>query len=100
MPIPSQRINTHFYDKILPITLGSGATLSFIRLRDTVLLGIKIYPNGQLATLADEETRLASKGEIDIEVVILGFVLRLGALVVDKLQAVCFGGTNFHLVTK
>ena len=43
---------------------------------------------------------MVSKGEIDIEVVTHGFVLRLRALVVDKLQAVCFGGTNFHLNNK
>ena len=63
-------------------------------------MGINIAPNGQLTTLADEETRLASKGEIDIEIIAQGIVLRLRALVVEKLQAICYGGTNFHLDNK
>ena len=95
-PVPSQRMDTLYHGMILPVTLDSGATLSFMRLWEVLSLGIAIYPNGQLATLADEETRLASKGEIDIEVVVNGYVLRLRALVMDKLTAVCFGCTNFH----
>jgi hypothetical protein len=43
---------------------------------------------------------LASKGEIDIEIVAEGIVLRLRALVVEKLQVICYGGTNFHLDNK
>ena len=70
-----------------------------IRPRGIIIVPLEEYiplPNGQLATLADEETRLASRGEIDIELVVNGYVLRLRALVMDKLTAVCFGGTNFH----
>lgn len=99
-PVPSQKIDTYYHNRILTITLDSGATLSFIRLNEAILLGIHISPNGQLTTLADEETKLASKGEIDIEIVVQGIVLRLRALVVEKLQAVCYGGTNFHLDNK
>ena len=95
-PIASQILNTKHHDKSLPITLDSGATVSFVRLRDVIGWGIKIWPNGQLATLADEETRMASKGEIDVEVETNGIVLRLRALVMEKLQAAIFGGTNFH----
>ena len=96
IPIPSQMLITTFNSRPLKVTLDSGATLSFIRLDVIIRLGIKMSPNGQLATLADEETRMASKGEIDIESSIEGIRLRLRALVMVKLQADCFGGTNFH----
>ena len=96
-PIPSQRIDTFYNHRVLTITLDSGATLSFIRRNVAILLGIHISPNGQLTTLTDEETRLKSRGEIDIEMETQGIILRLRALVVEKLQATCYGGTNFHL---
>ena len=65
---------------------------------EAIVLAMKItiHPNGQLATLADEKTRMTSKGEIDIEIEICGIILRLRALVMENLQAACFGGTNFH----
>ena len=96
-PIPSQTIDSIFNNVVLTITLDSGATLSFIRLDVALKLGLTIRPNGQLAILADEKTRMISKGEIDITVVINGKIaLRLRALVMEQLQSDCFGGTNFH----
>ena len=49
-PVPSQRIDTSYHGMVLPVTLDSGATLSFMRLREVLSLGIAIYPNGQLAS--------------------------------------------------
>ena len=95
-PIASQIMNTMHFSIIFPITLDSGATVSFVREREILAMKIKVHQNGQLATLADEKTRMASKGEIDIEVAIHGIILRLRALVMENLQAICFGGTNFH----
>jgi hypothetical protein len=59
-------------------------------------LACPILPNNQLALLADEQTRLAALGEIDITLSRANFTVRLKALVVKNLQADCFGGTNFH----
>lgn len=91
-PIASQIMNTMHFSIIFPITLDSGATVSFVREREILAMKIKVHQNGQLATLADEKTRMASKGEIDIEVAIHGIILRLRALVMENLQAICFGG--------
>ena len=53
-------------------------------------------PNNQLALLADKKTRMASLGEIDCLVSLNNIQLRLRALVMENLQADCFGGTTFH----
>jgi hypothetical protein len=81
----------------LNITLDSGATVSFIRLAVAIDHEFSIQPNQQLALLADEKTRLAALGEIDVTLIRANFSVRLRALVVKNLQADCFGGTNFHL---
>ena len=95
-PIPSQILSTSYNNLAMHITLDSGATLSFIRQNVVQRLNLVIGPNGQLAILADEETRMSSLGEVDFEVSFHGFQLRVRALVMEKLQADCFGGTNFH----
>jgi hypothetical protein len=81
---------------MLPITLDTGATVSFARHADVTELGIPIGPNDQLAILADEKTRMASLGEIDTELVIDNIIVRLRALVMENLAAPCYGGTTFH----
>ena len=81
----------------LIITLDSGATVSFIKLYVVRVLGIPVLPNNQLATLADEKTRMASLGEIDQIVKVGKIFLRFRALVMKHLQADCFGGTTFHV---
>ena len=96
-PVPSQVLLTQFKGMDLPITLDSGATISFIRLKVAQDLKIPIKPNKQIATLADEQSIIRSLGEIDITVTHNQHPIRLRALVVDRLQASCFGGTSFHL---
>ena len=96
-PIPSQIIIASYNGQELPITLDSGATISFLREDWAIRLKLPISPNKQLATLADEQTMIEAIGEIDIQVTHKQCGLRLRALVVKKLQAPCFGGTNFHL---
>ena len=93
-PIPSQIIITSYYGQELPITLDSGATISFLREDWAIRLKLPISPNKQLATLADEQTMIEAIGEVDIQVTLKQCWLRLRALVVKKLQARCFGGTN------
>lgn len=77
------------------ITLDSGATVSFIRLDTATALNLKILPNNQLATLADEKTKLASLGEVNITLKRGPITANLRALVVKNLQAPIFGGMTF-----
>ena len=79
------------------ITLDSGATVSYMKLDVANRLNLQIHPNNQLALLADQKTRMASLGEIDIVVCFVNIQLRLRALVMKDLQSECFGGTTFHV---
>ena len=80
----------------LDITLDSGATVSYMRVDVAYQLGLNIMPNSQLAMLADKRTRLRSVGEVDCLVTLHSIQLRLRALLMEDLQADCFGGTTFH----
>ena len=57
----------------LDITLDTGATVSYIRQSKVKELGVTVFPNNQLALLADQQTRMSSRGEVD-------FVANLSAL--------------------
>ena len=64
------------------------------------MLGLEIRPNGQLATLADPRYQVRSIGEVDCivtEKTTGRALLRLRALVMDRLAVDCYGGTTFHL---
>ena len=97
-PVPSQSFIVNYQDTAFEIHLDSGATVSFIKLQLAQSLNITIYPNGQLAQLADEKTRMQSLGEINILITTNGTILlRLRALVVKQLQVGCYAGTTFHV---
>ena len=97
-PIPVQSFLVKFAESNFLVHLDSGATVSFIRLQLAISLKIKIRPNGQLALLADEKTRMKSLGEIDILIMTGGkIILRLRALVVKELQVQVYAGTTFHV---
>ena len=83
--------------QVLNITLDSGATVSYLRLDKAQKLNLTIYPNNQLSLLADMKTRMSSIGKVDFVVTIEKVQLRLRALVMENLQAECFGGTTFHV---
>ena len=88
------------FGKSFSITLDSGATVSFISKRLCEMLGLEIRPNGQLATLADPRYQVRSIGEVDCivtEKTTGKALLRLRALVMDRLAVDCYGGTTFHL---
>ena len=70
--------------------------MSFIRHDIVEAYQIPVSPNDQLALLADDKTRMASLGEIDIHLTRGDIKVRLRALVMKQLQAPCFGGTTFH----
>ena len=95
-PIPSQILTLFYNSNPFHITLDSGATVSFIRKSYADKHNIPILPNNQLALLADDKTRMTSLGEIDIVLQRGSLDVRLKALVMEKLQADCFGGTTFH----
>ena len=99
-PIPSQVMFAQSPTGLLPITLDSGATLSFIREDLVIKLQLPVQPNDQLATLADQKTFISAIGEIEAHLVFQGVPITLRALVVKDLQAPCFGGTNFHVDNK
>ena len=94
--IPSQILRVSVNDQVFNITLDSGATVSYMRLDIVKRLGLNIYPNDQLALLADKKTRMASVGEIDCLVSLGNIQMRLRALIMKSLQTECFGGTTFH----
>ena len=97
-PIAVQNFIAKFVESEFQIHLDSGATVSFIRLQFAIKLKLEVKPNGQLAMLADEKTRMQSLGEIDILVTTHDkIVLRLRALVVKQLQVDCYAGTTFHV---
>ena len=95
-PIPSQILTLFHNDTPVNITLDTGATVSFIRLNIVTQLKIPILPNNQLALLADDKTKMASLGEIDITLTRGHISCRLRALIMKNLQADVFGGTTFH----
>ena len=95
-PIPSQIILVSCNNHSLQITLDSGATVSYIQLQRALSLDLVIKPNNQLALLADQQTRMASLGEVDFIVTLDNIQMRVRALVMKKLQAECFGGTTFY----
>ena len=95
--IPSQRLSVTYNSVNLDITLDTGATVSYIRQSKVIELGVNVFPNNQLALLADQQTRMSSKGEVDFVANLGNIKLRIRALVMDQLQAECFGGTTFHV---
>ena len=76
--------------------MDSGATVSYLQLDTAQRLDLTIAPNHQLALLADQQTRMASLGEVDFIVSMGQINMRVRALIMKNLQAECFGGTTFH----
>ena len=96
MPLAVKSVN----GKLFTITLDSGANVSFMSKQLCISLGLEIRPNGQLATLADPQYRVKSVGEVDFVVTECTSgtaLLRVRALVLEKLAVPCYGGTTFHL---
>ena len=96
MPLAVKSVSGKFFT----ITLDSGANVSFMSKQLCVSLGLEIRPNGQLATLADPQYSVKSVGEVDFVVTECTSgtaLLRVRALVLEKLAVPCYGGTTFHL---
>ena len=99
--VPSMPLAVKSKDgKTFTITLDSGATVSFMSRELCIRLGLEIRPNGQLATLADPNFSVKSVGEVDFVVTECTSgtaLLRVRALVLEKLAVECYGGTTLHL---
>ena len=68
------------------LTLDSGATVSYIRLSVCQKMGLNIRPIGQLAVLAEGETKLPALGEVNFVVNHNSVPLRMRALVLEVWQ--------------
>ena len=61
--------------------------MSYVNEEDVINWGVTVTPNGQYALLADNKTRMRSKGEVDILVTAKANIcLRLRALVVSDID--------------
>ena len=93
---PSQVFSLWSGDKVIHITLDSGATVSFITKLECDRLNLKINKASQLATQADGQTRMHVLGEVKETFSRGKTQFNLHALVVDKLcHATILGGMNF-----
>ena len=98
-PIPSATLSVFFNGAHFPITIDSGATVSFIDRALVRRLRVPVLPNGQLAQLALPQVRAASLGEINVVVIeasTSNICLRLRALVMPSLSVPCYGGRTFE----
>ena len=84
MSIPSQMLSVQYRNHSFTTKLDSGAIVSYAKLEVALRLQLQIQPNNQLALLADQKTRMASVGEIDIVVCVDNIQLRLRALVMQE----------------
>ena len=68
MPVPSAQlsVSSQYGGVVFPVTLDSGATVSFMSLETAKSIKAIIQPNAQLAQLALPSVRAMSLGEIDI----------------------------------
>ena len=99
-PVPSMVLTVKFRGKVFPVTFDNGATVSFIREDLARVLGLKIQPNGQMASLADSRHSIKSLGEVNCIVTEKSTgkaLLRIRALIMRNLAVPCYGGQTFQL---
>ena len=93
---PSQVISAYYSDKVVHLTLDSGATASFITLAEATRLNMTITKASQLVNQADGETKLHAIGEVHEELIRGDIKFAFNALVVKKLNnATILAGMNF-----
>ena len=93
-------LTVKFRGKVFPVTFDNGATVSFIREDLARVLGLKIQPNGQMASLADSRHSIKSLGEVNCIVTEKSTgkaLLRIRALIMRNLAVPCYGGQTFQL---
>ena len=93
---PSQVISLYHSDKVVHVTLDSGATVSFITLTEASRLGIAVQKATQLVSQADGITKLHVVGEVHSTLKRGEITFAFNALVVKKLNdATILAGMNF-----
>ena len=94
-PVPSQILSLFQNDKMVHLDLDSGSWVSCIKHDFAVQMGWKIYPNSQLAKLADNQTVLKSIGEVHESLNRNSWTVQFHALVLPTLHTDAIGGNNF-----
>ena len=93
---PSQTISAYHCEKVVHITLDSGATVSFVTLAEASRLGMNVQKASQLVSQADGETKLHVMGEVHTTLTRGDIKFIFNALVVKKLNdATILAGMNF-----
>ena len=85
--VSSLPLKVKYGSRCFIITLDSGANVTFLTLKLVRALGVRIYPNGQLAKMADPGIVRHSLGEVDFivtESTTGDALLRVRALVMEK----------------
>ena len=94
-PVPSQILTMYQKEKIVHIDIDSGSWVSCVRLEYANKMNWQIYPNDQLAKLADDKTTLRSQGEIHETLTRNNWSVLLSAIVIKDLHTDIIGGNNF-----
>ena len=94
-PVPSQILTLYQNDKIVHLDLDSGSWVSCVKYDYAKQMGWKIFPNDQLAKLADNQTVLKSVGEIHEVLTRNNWSVNFHALVLPNLHTNVIGGNNF-----
>ena len=98
---PSQVISAYVDNKVIHITIDSGATVSFIIESEAKRLGMKIEKASQLARQADGDTMMHVLGEVHGVATRGDVTFEVHALVVPKLDDAQFlAGMNFMMENK
>ena len=94
-PVPSQILSLYQNDNVIHIDLDSGSWVSCVKLDYAKHMGWKIYPNDQLAKLADNQTVLKSVGEVRESMTRNNWTVKFEGLVLPNLHTDVIGGNNF-----
>ena len=94
-PVPSQILTLYQNEKVIHLDLDSGSWVSCVKADFVTEMNWKIYPNGQLAKLADNKTVLKSVGEIHETFTRNNWSVTFDALVLPNLHTNAIGGNNF-----
>ena len=94
-PVPSQILTLYQQDKVVHLDLDSGSWVSYVKYDYAKEMGWKIFPNDQLAKLADNQTVLKSVGEIHETLTRNNWSVNFHALVLPNLHTNVIGGNNF-----
>ena len=94
-PVPSQILTLYQKDKLIHLDIDTGSWVSCVKQEFAQKMNWTIYPNAQLAKLADNKTVLKSVGEVHEQLNRNNWVVDFHALVLPNLHADTIAGNNF-----